>query len=124
MSMLPCVWLGLWQLRWRQAASGQVLTHHWDTPKEDTVMHRVAFRVEAKGQRDVGVGLGLPGEVPELSRQLKRVEKPGQAREVKSSLLAAWFCSQCPWCVLKMFIGTVIKELYLMVLYLIPSHAS
>ena len=27
-------------------------------PKEDMVMHRVTFGVEAKGQRDVGVGLG------------------------------------------------------------------
>lgn len=58
---------------------------------------------------------------PELRRQLKRVEKPGEAGRVKTSLLTAWLCSQHPWCVLKMFVGAVMEAICLVVWYLIPN---
>lgn len=72
------------------------------TPQREhgMVMHRVAFGVEAKEQRDAGVGGGVG---PELRSQLKRVEKPGEAGRVKASLLTAWLCSQHPWCVLDVY---------------------
>lgn len=61
------------------------------------------------------------GGALELGRGLKRVENTGKIMESESKFLTGWFRPHHPWQVLRMFIGTVVEAIYLVVLTLIPN---
>lgn len=66
-------------------------------------------------------GQGHAGEAWEPSRQVKEEDAPARWWRAKASPLARHFCLHHPRHALKMFVGTVIEELCLVVLSLVPN---
>ena len=61
------------------------------------------------------------GGALELVRGLKRVENTGKIMESESKFLTGWLRPHHPWQVLRMFIGTIVEAIYLVVLTLVPN---